>query len=240
MEPERVHDRRGPPARAVREAEILDEHRRRMREPCGVRIVPAARRHRAADHVRLRRDGLHGVVGAREQRLVRGSGRIGAVGVELRQPEAVDVRLVPDDQAGERREPLRERRGVLRERVLVLVGERRRAAAEVGDGEVDADRREAGRGDDVVDGGDLLRCRLRLSRSPDRVDAHAVEPARRIRPSLAFVSTSVGARTASSAAPTCILGPPACAAGARRSAVSTARPTLISARVAWVCEGKSA
>ena len=46
-------------------------------------------------------DGLHGVVRRREQRQVGGRGGAGAVEVELRQPEAVQVRLVADDQVAE-------------------------------------------------------------------------------------------------------------------------------------------
>ena len=72
------------------------------------------------------------VVGLREQRLVGGRGRVAAVVVELRQPEAVEVRLVADDHvasvgyAGATIEA-----AYAAKSALVGVGERRRLAAEV-------------------------------------------------------------------------------------------------------------
>jgi len=72
-----------------------------------------------------------GVVGLREQRLVGGRDRVGPVGVELRQPEAIDVRLVADDDPGQRGEGRRDRGRVPRERILLGVGERSRRAAEL-------------------------------------------------------------------------------------------------------------
>ena len=62
-----------------------------------VRVVAAARRERAADHLHVRRDRLDRVVGPREQVLVRGRGDVAAAGAELRHPERVQVRLVADD-----------------------------------------------------------------------------------------------------------------------------------------------
>ena len=79
---------------------------------CRVRLglVAAARRDGAAETSIVGRHGLERVVGLREQRLVRGRGGVGAVGVELRQPVAVQVRLVADDHDPvERRDGCRRR-----------------------------------------------------------------------------------------------------------------------------------
>ena len=119
---EGVHDRRGAAGGLVRRDQVGGEDRRRMRVLACPRPVDPARRQRAADDVDARRDGLERVVGAGEQRFVRDRGGVAAVEVELRQPEAVVVRLVADDQLGQRRVAPRDRGGERGE--VVLLGDR--------------------------------------------------------------------------------------------------------------------
>ena len=69
-----------------------------MRVASGIRLVAAAWRQRAPVHDGVCAHSLHRVVGVSEELLVRAGGDVLAVRPELRQPEAVDVRLVADDE----------------------------------------------------------------------------------------------------------------------------------------------
>src|SRR5581483_12173539 len=103
-------------------------------------------------------------------------GDVFAVRAELRQPEAVQVRLVPDDEVPEPGNGAREGGGVAREARLLAVGERGRPAAEVVDGDEHlqpVERRGLGQ---VPELEKLLRARLRALRVPDRRDPDGVEP----------------------------------------------------------------
>ena len=104
MEREPVHDGQRAAARPVGGAHVLEERDRRMRVATRARPVDAPGRERAAPDADRRVDGLERVVGAREQRQVCRCGRVGPVGIELRQPEAVEVRLVADDHVVDRRQ----------------------------------------------------------------------------------------------------------------------------------------
>ena len=183
------------------------------RDAAGCRCRAARRRRRSPSIVR--RDRLQRVVRLREQRHVRGRGRVAAVGVELRQPEAVEVRLVADDEVAAGRV----RRGRARRRSAAKLAwsssrQRRRRAAEV------VDRRRstsmpssfaaAGRRCGAVA---LLGRRGGASRRAPRVDviAHGVEAGEREQVELRLRRDERRRLTASSAAPTSIAGPPACA-----------------------------
>ena len=91
------------------------------RDPAGP--VAPARRDRTAVDAHVGRDGLQRVVRPREEREVRGGRGTRPVQGELREPEAVEVRLVPDDDVLERRRAAHDR-GRVR-------GERRRCASSV-------------------------------------------------------------------------------------------------------------
>ena len=71
----------------------------------GRRGVVAACRQRAADHGDVRARRLDERVGRREQLEVGGRGRVGSAGAELRHPEQVRVRLVPEADVAELRDP---------------------------------------------------------------------------------------------------------------------------------------
>ena len=175
MEGEDVHHGRRSPTRAIRGAELADEPRRRDRVAAGARPVDTARRQRTADHAHARRHRLQRVVGLGEQRQVGGRGRSGAVGGELRQPEAVQVRLVADDHVAEARIGAGEigrERGELRP---ILGRERRRPRARVEDRDVDTDVRELGRCRHVLQDPALGRARRQLARLPDRGHPHGPE-----------------------------------------------------------------
>src|SRR3954465_2046104 len=105
---ERVHDRRRAPARAVGEAEVADELRRRVCRPAG-RAIAAARREPAADHVQAGVLLLQPVVGVGEQRLVVDRRLVAAGVVELGLPEEVEIWLVADDHVPHLRQGLGER-----------------------------------------------------------------------------------------------------------------------------------
>ena len=96
---EDVHDRLRPAARPVGRAHVADERRRRVRWPRRLGVVEAARGEVAAVDLDLRVDRLQRVVGRREQSGVVPCGDVSPVLVELVQPEAVQVRLVPDREA---------------------------------------------------------------------------------------------------------------------------------------------
>ena len=96
--------------------------------PLAVRPVGTAGCEPASDHLDRRRDVLDCVVAPCEQALVRAGRRVGAGCVELRPPEEVGVRLVPDDDVLDLRHEARHRgreRGEVR---LLRVGHRRLAA----------------------------------------------------------------------------------------------------------------
>ena len=182
--------------------QLADEARRRDRVAAGVRLVDAARRERAAPDDRLRRRRLDGVVGRGEQREIGGGRRAGAVEVELRQPEAVQVRLVADDQVAEARvrlarSPRRTRRTPPAPRASAASCASRRGRR----------RRRRGRRAGLPR---RRRCRAPRPRARSERSGPAAQvlvirtarkPASRTRPMSASASTSVGARTASSAAP---------------------------------------
>ena len=116
--------------RAVGDAHVGDEGRRRVRVTARSGPVDAARRHRAAVDEDVRIDRLHRVVGAREQVHVCRRGDVLAVRAELREPVAVEVRLVPDDVLADGREAPDEVGGELAELRPRRRRERRGAAAD--------------------------------------------------------------------------------------------------------------
>ena len=176
MDRQRVHHRPGEPARSVGGAEILDEHRRGVGVAAGAGAIDAARRDRAAEHPGRRIDLLQRLVGPGEHREVGGCRRVAAVGIELGQPEPVQIRLVPDDEVAHVGDLTCETRRVGGEVALVRVRQRRRAAAEVVDGDERLDPVELRRLGDVANRRDLGSARLRLAGIPDRGDADGVEP----------------------------------------------------------------
>ena len=163
---EPVHHRQRPPAGAVRGTHRLDERRGGRRRSYALGPVGAAGRERAAPDAQAGVDGLEGVVGAREQREVRRRGRVRSVRAELREPEAVQIRLVADDDVVEAGQGGGERRGVLRERALGGSVERCRRGAGRIDGDVDLDAGEARRGLDVPQDAELAGRRGGESRPP--------------------------------------------------------------------------
>jgi hypothetical protein len=92
----------------------------------------------------------------------------------LRHPEAVEVRLVADDEVAHGELP-RERGDVGGELAPLLVALRRGAAAGVVDGEEEADVELLGRVRDVAQDVELGRLRLRQARRPDRGDSESAE-----------------------------------------------------------------
>ena len=125
VEGEPVHDREQPVARAVGGAHVLQERDRRVRVAARSGPVDAPGRERAAPDARCRVDRLERVVRAGEEREIRRRGRIGAVRVELRQPEAVDVRLVADDHVVHGRQLLLQH-GEIGGELLARLGRQRR------------------------------------------------------------------------------------------------------------------
>ena len=220
-----VHHRQRAAARAVRVAHRLEERRRRGRRPCPVGPVGAAGGERAAPDAQLRVDRLERVVGSCEQREVGRRRRVRTVEPELREPEAVEVRLVADDHVVEGRHCAGERGRVLREPGLRGGIERRRPRAGVVHRHVDAAVESGGRLD-VAEHGQLAGSGRDLPGKPVRRDPRrreAREPGWAI---FAFAVTRSAARTVSSAAPRVIEGPPARAASRARN---TRRPS----RGAW-------
>ena len=191
----------------------------RVRVAARARPVDAARRERAAPDADRRVDRLERVVGAREQRQVGGRGGVRAVGIELRQPEAVEVRLVADDHVVDRRQLLREHREVAGELLARLRRQRRRPRARGVDGEVDPDAGELRGSGDVAEDLELGLGRRDLPGSHCEVTRTAVKPASRKSVIFAFAETRSGARTTSSAAPNAIVGP--ARAGRRERSAST-------------------
>ena len=120
-------------------------------------------------------DRLQRVVRPGEQLQVGRRRRVRAVGRELRQPEAVEVRLVADDHVVERRQRPCDRGRVLRELGLRRRVERRRRRAGVVDGDVDLHARETGGGLDVAEDLELSGRRREEARTPVRRDPHGRE-----------------------------------------------------------------
>ena len=172
---ERVHDRQRPPGRLVGGDEVVDEGGGGVRVLAGAGLVTAARRQRSADHVARRRHRLDGVVRAREQRFVRGRGGVAAVERELRQPEAVVVRLVADDHVLHGRVAAHDRGRERGEVPLLGVAERRRLVAGVQRSDVHLEavelRRAGDRREPLLLGG--RRCAQ--PGRPHLVDAHGAE-----------------------------------------------------------------
>ena len=151
-----VHDRLGAAARPVGRAEIEQELRRRVGRTRR-RDVAAARREPAADHLHVGVGRLQRVVGLGQERLVGCCGDVLAVRPELRHPEEVEVRLVPDDHVANGGQRLRERghvRGESGTRLGVRGGrraeliDREHGLDVLSDRRVDgaAERRQIGRG----------------------------------------------------------------------------------------------
>ena len=172
---EAVHDRQCAPARAVSDAERLEERGRRGRGPDPVRTVATSRRERTAPDAEGRIDGLQRVVRLGKQLEVGRSGGVRPVGCELREPETIEVGLVADDDVVERRERARQCRGVLRELRLCGRVQRGRARAGVVDRDVDPHAREPRRGLDVLEHLQLVRRRRDEARLPVRRDPHRRE-----------------------------------------------------------------
>src|SRR5919198_2104709 len=171
----RVHYREAAVTRAIGGAHVLDERRRRVRRPDRIRNVFPARRDGATEDDDLRGDLLQRVVRFREQRLVCRRRCVGAVRVELRQPPAVEVRFVPDDEVADLGQGARQRGRIRGELIARLLRQRRGAITKVRDGEHDRHAVELGRVDDVCQRVEVLRVGLRLSRRPHLAHAHGVE-----------------------------------------------------------------
>ncbi len=173
---ERVHDRRRPARGAVGGAEVGDERGRRVRLACRVGPVAAARRDRPADHLDAGVGRLERVVRLREQALVGGRRGVAAVGGELRQPVAVEVRLVADDHVPDRGGGRDDRGGVGGEIGLVGVGERRRRAAVAEHAREHLDPVGGRGGGDVAEDRRVLGGDGRLAGRPDLRDPDGAEP----------------------------------------------------------------
>jgi hypothetical protein len=169
---ERVHDRRGPAARAVRGPEALDERGRRVGRARPVRAIRATRGDRAAIDLHLGGDGLDRVVRLREQREVGRRCCARPVRRELGEPEAIEVGLVAHDHVPEGGNVARDRSGIRGEVGPLLVGERRRPRAGAHDGDVDADAVADAGVDDVAELVQLVVGRLRRTGSPQARDAY--------------------------------------------------------------------
>ena len=176
VEREGVHDRHCSAACSKSRSEIGDERRGGVRVAASRGLVDAARRERTSVDGGMGPHELQRVVGGREELLIRGRGDVLAARPELRQPEAIEVRLVADDDVVQQRIALRDVRRERREVGAVLVGERRDARTERVEREHDADAGELSRlhgipERDLVEGTErLLTLRPRL-RQPDRVEA---------------------------------------------------------------------
>ena len=165
-------------ARLERSAEVADERRRRVRVAARAGPVDAPRRQRAAPdpHVLVRL--LRRVVGSDEQRVVGGRGRVSAVGVELRHPEPVEVRLVADDHVADRGHLIDDRRDVRRELPPRLARQRGRRGSGLVDREEDA--QPVGSSGDVAKDVELLgggrgESRLPEAGDPDRAEARVAQ-----------------------------------------------------------------
>ena len=100
-----------------------------MGRPRRLGVVEASRCEVAAVHLDLRVDRLQRVVGLREQGGVVPCGDVLSRLVELIQPEAVQVRLVPDRESLQARQLARERRRKLGVVLLLFLRNRREAGA---------------------------------------------------------------------------------------------------------------
>ena len=173
---ERVHHRLVPSALAVVGAEVADELGRGVRVPRGIGIVSAPRRECPSDDADVVGHGLEGVVRLGKQRQVVARGDVLAVRPELRQPEAVEVRLVADDEVAVLGNLARERGCVGGELRPQRRRARRGAAADMLD---DQERANVG-----LLGGDrgsselvhLPGRRFPLAGGPERVGDHALQP----------------------------------------------------------------
>ena len=146
------------------------------RDPAGA--VAAARREGAPVDPYARRDRLQRVVRPGEQREVRSRRRARPVELELREPEAVQVRLVPDDDVPDSGDRPYERGRVGGELAARLVRQRRRARAGMHDRHVDAyavSRRGLG---DVLEDAELGLGGSRLTGLPEARHAYRPEARR--------------------------------------------------------------
>ncbi len=178
---ERVHHGLRARARLVGRPHVEDELRRRMRVPRERVVVGAARGERAAEDDDVRRHRLQRVVGLGEEREVRGRGDVLAVRPELREPEAVQVRLVADRVVAHGGERLRERGDELRELRARLLGQRRRPAARMRDDEEDLHLVRGRREHRVLERREVAAGRLDLVGEPvlghpDRGEAGRLRP----------------------------------------------------------------
>ena len=220
VEVEAVHDRLRPVAGAVEAAEVRDEGGGGVRLAARGRVVAAVRRDRAADHVDRRVDRLQRVVALRQQPLVVARGDVDPLRAELRPPEAVEVRLVADDEVVHvRAAPSRARRRRRRTR-RGRGRERRCLRAPLVDAEDDPDPVELRRVGRVLERLELVRAGLGLARSPDRRLADHVEPGELREVHLRLRRDEVAPLAASSAAPTSIPRP---ARAGRRTRARRAR-----------------
>ena len=176
VEREAVHHRQRSAARPVRGAERLDERCRRRGRADSLGPVGATRRDCSAPDAQARVDRLERVVGLREEGEVGRRRRDRPVGRELRQPEAVQVRLVADDDVVEARQGDGEGGGVLRELRLGDRIERRRRRAGRVDRDVDPDAREPCGRLDVAEDLELAGRRRGEAGSPVGGDADRRHP----------------------------------------------------------------
>ena len=153
MDGEDVHDRLRAPARPVGEAHVADERGRGLRVAWRIRVVRSARRERPSKHPDPRGDSLQAVVRPRQEADIRRRRDVLAELVELRLPEPVQVRLVPDDEIPHRRQVARECRGERDELPRLLLGERDIAGPFCEDREEDPDPVASSRGRDIPKNG---------------------------------------------------------------------------------------
>ena len=151
-------------ARAVGRAEVADEGRRRVRVAAGAGPVDAAWPQRAAPDRDLLVDLLGRVVHLGEQREVGRRGHVVPGLVELRHPEAVQVRLVADDDVAQLRYVAHDRADVRGELSPRLRRQRGGCRAWLEDAEEDP--YPIGSGRDVAQRGELLGRRLGEPRLP--------------------------------------------------------------------------
>ena len=146
--------------------------------PRGASAPPITRRQRP--------DGLDRVVGLREQRQVGGRGHVLAGRAELRQPEAVQVRLVADDEVADGREAPDDVGRPGDEVGAVGVSQRRHARAERIQRQDDPDPVEIRGSDRVLEAGGRRRVERRLPARPLRAQPQRVEPGelREVHPAL--------------------------------------------------------
>ena len=180
MDREGVHDRsvtlRGP----IGLAEVQEKPGRRVGLPRAGRIVGSAWGQPGADHLHVRPHGFYGVIRGGEELLECDRRGIATRGVELRQPEQVEVGFVADDQVVDVRQPAHQRCCVCGE-VRVVGRRHRRLRAELVDGDDRPDLLGRSRCARSAQGLELCRRGRPRAARPDRAERNRTK-ARLTRP----------------------------------------------------------